>query len=64
MVLRSLTRHLLDVRRLGQLLGDDADEHAHDSLALLDRKGPPELMGSEWADQPARARGGTKVVRR
>ena len=51
-------RHLLDVWRLRQLLGDDADQCAENSFSLLDGEGPPKLLGSEMAAYLAAARGG------
>ena len=37
-------RHLLEVRRLRQLLGDDADQCAENSISLLDGKGHPQPL--------------------
>ena len=55
MDLSALMRHLLDVWRLRQLLGDDADQCAENSFSLLDGEGPPKLLGSGMAVQGQRS---------
>ena len=57
--------HLLPVRRLRQLLGDDAGQarYLESVLGLLDRKGRPQPMRIGLRVYLAAARGGTTVVR-
>ena len=63
MVSRALMRHLLDVWRLRQLLGDDAGQCAQNSFSLRDGNGHPKLLRIGLAVYLVAARGGTTAVR-
>ena len=56
-------RHLLDVGRIRQLLGDDAGQSAENSLSLLGGERHPKPLRIEMTVYVAAARGGTTVVR-
>ncbi len=59
-VSRALIRHLIYVRRLRQLLSDDAGQRAENLLLLLDGKGHPQPLRKRLTSYLPAARGGQR----
>jgi hypothetical protein len=57
-------RHLLRKQSLREMIGDDAAESVQNLVAIFVGQRPPQLLGLEGLGPSARARGGTRTIRR